>query len=145
MPTAKSWDIKRELQNLRDNMNRMLEDGFASVSGSHLAVDMYETEDAVIVETSPIPGVKADNIEVAITGDSLTIKGEIISPEPAPESANYLLKERRQGSFSRTVTIPRPIKAEEAVASFKDNVLTITIPKAEEARPKVINIKSTES
>lgn len=144
MPTVKGWDIKRELQNLRDNMNRMLEDGFASVSGSHLAVDMYETEDAVIIETSPIPGVKADNIEVAITGDSLTIKGEIALPESTPESASYLLKERRQGSFTRTVTIPRPIKAEEAVASFKDNVLTITIPKAEEARPKVINIKSTQ-
>lgn len=144
MPTVKSWDIKREFQNLRDNMNRMLEDGFASVSGSHLAVDMYETEDSVVIETSPIPGIKADNIEVAITGNSLTIKGEIALPDSAQESANYLLKERRQGGFTRTLTIPRAIKAEEAVASFKDNVLTITIPKAEEARPKVINIKSTQ-
>jgi HSP20 family protein len=120
-----------------------LEEGFASVSGSNLALDMYETEDAIVIETSPIPGIKAEEIEVSITGDVLTIRGET-RPEGAEAKGQYLRQERQFGSFSRAVTIPRPIKAEETAASFKDNVLTITIPKAEEAKPKVINIQSTD-
>jgi HSP20 family protein len=144
MNTGKRWDIRQELNNLRDNMNRILEEGIASVSGTTLALDMYETEDAVIIETNPLPGLKADNIEVSITGDVLTIRGEIEEANQ-DENVSYLRKERRSGDFSRSVTIPRPVKAEQASAAFKNNILKITIPKADEARPRVINIKSTDS
>lgn len=143
MNTGKRWDIRRELNNLRDNMNRILEEGIASVSGTTLALDMYETEDAVIIETNPLPGLKADNIEVSITGDVLTIRGEIEQAEQ-DQNVSYLRKERRFGNFSRSVAIPRPVKAEQASAAFKNNILKITIPKADEARPRVINIKSTD-
>ena len=144
MNTGKRWDIRQELNNLRDNMNRILEEGIASVSGTTLALDMYETEDAVVIETNPLPGLKADNIEVSITGDVLTIRGEIEQTDQ-DENVSYLRKERRFGNFSRSVAIPRPVKAEQATAAFKNNILKITIPKADEARPKVINIKSTDS
>lgn len=139
------WDPLKELSKVRENMNRILEEGFSSVSGSNLALDIYETDDAVIVKTDPIPGVNADAIEVSITADLLTIRGETSVQPEHTEGASYLRKERRSGSFSRSVTIPRAIKADEAVATFKDNMLTITIPKADDARPKVINVKSTES
>lgn len=143
MNLGKRWDIRRELNNLRDNMNRILEEGIASVSGTTLALDMYETEDAIVIETSPLPGLKAENIEVAITGDVLTISGEIEQADQG-EDVSYLRKERRFGNFSRSIAIPRPVKAEQASAAFKDNILKITIPKADEARPRVINIKSTD-
>ena len=144
MNTGKRWDIRRELNNLRDNMNRILEEGIASVSGTTVALDMYETGDSIVIVTSPLPGLKAENIEVSITGDVLTIRGEIEQTDQ-DESVNYLRKERRFGSFSRSITIPRPVKAEEAAAAFKDNILKITIPKSDEARPRVIDIKSTDS
>lgn len=137
------WDPRRELNNLRVNMNRILEEGLASVNPNPIAVDVYETPDAVVVETSPLPGVQPDHLEVSITGNVLTISGK---SEEAPKDASttYLRKERRFGEFSRSITIPRPVKADEAVARFKDNILTVTIPKAEEARPHVIDIDAAD-
>ena len=83
-------------------------------------------------------------LRLELVGDKLTIKGEIMS-ETDPQTANYLRRERRVGPFTRTVTIPRPVKAEEAGASFKDGILTIMLPKVEEAGPKVINVKPVDS
>ncbi len=134
----------QELASLRDNMNRILEEGIAAVGGgATLALDIYETSDAVIVEAGPIAGIAGEDIEVSITNNVLTIQGE--TKEEPKEDVHYLRKERRFGAFSRSVTIPRPVKAEEAVAKFKNGILTITIPKAEEARPRVIDIKATDS
>jgi HSP20 family protein len=146
MSNRLQWDIRRELGNLRDNMNRILEEGIASVSGGTITLDMYETDESVVVETNPIPGVTPESFEVAITGNVLTIKGE--SKEDAgqnKENANYLRRERRFGQFSRSITIPLEVKAEEAVASFKDGILTITIPKVAPERPRVINVSSTDN
>ncbi len=151
----------QELASLRDNMNRILEEGIAAVGGgATLALDIYETSDAVIVEAGPIAGIAGEDIEVSITNNVLTIQGETKYNVDIDDSEilddvlheilydlreHYLRKERRFGAFSRSVTIPRPVKAEEAVAKFKNGILTITIPKAEEARPRVIDIKATDS
>lgn len=138
------WNPKQGLTNLRDAMNRILEEGFASMSGTPaLALDMYETEDAVIVQTNPLIGVQAEDIDVSITGDVLTIRGETRAEGNLP-TANVLRRERRFGRFVRSVTIPRPIKAEETTASLQNGVLTIKIPKAEAARPRAIEVRSTE-
>lgn len=142
------WDPLKQLanmrDNLRDNMNRILEEGIASVGGSVIALDIYETEDAVIVETNPIPGATGENIEVSITGDVLTIKGETVKRDELGQ-ATYLRQERRFGQFSRSVTIPRDVNSEEAKATFKDGILTITIPKSEKSRPQVIDITSADT
>jgi HSP20 family protein len=146
MSNRLQWDIRHELGNLRDNMNRILEEGIASVSGGTITLDMYETEDSIVVETNPIPGVTPESFEVAITGNVLTIKGESKeSPDQHKENANYLRKERRFGHFSRSITIPVEVNAEEAAASFKDGILTITIPKTVAEQPKVINVSSTDN
>lgn len=138
------WNPLRDLSNLRDNVNRVLEQGLASVSGSPtIAIDIYETETAVIVRTSPLGNIQADDIDVSITGDTLTIRGEIKADAEVDET-NFLRRERRFGSFQRSVTIPRPIKAEETIASFENGILTITIPKTEEATPRVIRVSSSE-
>lgn len=145
MSNLMRWDPLRELSNLRDNMNRILEEGLATVSGTTIAVDIYETEDMVVIETNPLPGIKPEEIEVSITGNVLTIKGETQDQKTLQsEEQTYLRKERRFGSFTRAITIPRPVKAEDAVASFRDGMLSISIPKAEDARPKVINIEATD-
>jgi HSP20 family protein len=106
-----------------------------------LAVDVYETENDVVVK-SAIPGVKPDDIDISLTGDVLTIKGESKFEEEVKDE-NFVRREMRYGSFSRTVTIPAPVIADKAEADFENGMLTLTLPKAEETKPKTIKIKGT--
>ena len=86
-----------------------------------------------------LPGVKPEDVEITIEGDTLTIKGEI--PE-APENVDYILRERRFGPFSRSLTFNIPVEAGKAEASFRDGLLTLTVPKAEEIKPRTIAVKT---
>jgi HSP20 family protein len=132
---------KDPLRELRDATDRFLQERLAAMQGSEaVAIDIYETGDAVVVMTTII-GVTPEDIDVSITDDRLTIKGESRLEAEVEESA-YLRRERRFGKFSRTILIPRAIKPKEATAAYKNGVLTITIPKVEEARAKKIEIKT---
>jgi HSP20 family protein len=133
---------------LRDAMDRMFEEsmfrppmpfGWGEES---LSVDMYETDDEVVVKTA-IPGVKADDIDVSVTGDTLTIRAETKKEEEVNEE-NYLRRERRYGSYCRTLTLPGGLKSDEAEADYNDGVLTLTLPKAEEVKPKNIRVQSRQ-
>jgi HSP20 family protein len=134
------FDPVRGLLNLRDSVNQIVQGGLSAVGGAQtLALDIYETEQAVIVKSVPLLGAQPETIDVSITGDTLTIRGET-RPDDTIPADSYLRRERRYGPFSRTVNIPRPVKPDAAIADFKDGVLTITIPKADDARPRTINI-----
>lgn len=141
------WEPFRDLVSLRDAMDRMFEESFVRpwarwpvfAEESVLPVDVYETEDAVVVE-APVPGVKAEDVDVSITGDTLTIKGES-KFEKKVERENYIRQERRYGSFCRAVTLPGGLKTDKAEAEFQNGVLSITFPKSEEMKPKSIKVK----
>jgi HSP20 family protein len=115
-------------------------DWLAPTGAGALAVDVYETEDAVVVK-SAIPGVKPEDIDISLTGDTLTIKGETKSEEEVKEE-NYVRREMRYGSFARTLSVPTSVVTDKAEAKFADGVLTLTLPKAEEVKPKAIQIKA---
>lgn len=142
------WEPFRDLVSLREAMDRLFEESFirpqtgwlAPTEAGGLAVDVYETEDAVVVK-SAIPGVKPEDIDITITGDTLTIKGETKFEEEVKEE-NYVRREMRYGSFSRTLPVPASVVADDADAEFEDGVLTLTLPKAEEVKPKAIQIKA---
>lgn len=142
------WEPWSDLVSLREAMDRLFEESFvrprrgwlAASEGEALAVDMYETENEVVVKTA-VPGIKPEDIDISITRDILTIQGETKAEEKV-EKANYIRQERRYGAFARHVTLPETVVAEEAMAEFKDGVLTLTLPKAEEAKPKAIKIKA---
>jgi len=143
------WEPFSELMSLRDAMDRLFEESFVRPRGalspmglSELALDVYETENDVVINAA-IPGIKPEDIDIAITGDTVSIKGEL-KQETKVEKANYYRQERRYGAFSRAVSLPVPISADKAEATFKDGVLTLTIPKAEEAKPKTIKIKTNK-
>jgi HSP20 family protein len=138
--------MKKSLNSLRDSVNKLIEEGLAAtLSGVQaLPVDVVETDTAIVVKAGPVLGVQPQDIDVSIVGDKLTVKGEI-RPDPDTPEGTYLRRERKVGAFSRTVTIPRPVKADQAAASFKDGMLTITLPKVEEPSPKVINVKPIDS
>ncbi|MCK4316173.1 MAG: Hsp20/alpha crystallin family protein, partial [Anaerolineae bacterium] len=105
-----------------------------------LAVDMYETDDAIIVKTA-VPGVKPEDLDVSIVGDTLTIRGKT-KAEKEIKKENYIRRERRCGSFCRSLVVPLPVMVDEAEAEFENGILTLTLPKAEEVRPKAIKIKA---
>ena len=103
---------------------------------------MYQTDNDVIVKAT-LPGFKPEEIHIAVTGDTLTLRGES-SGESEAKEATYHLRERRYGAFSRSLRLPSPVEADKARAEFESGVLTLTLPKAEEVKPKTIAIKAKE-
>jgi HSP20 family protein len=93
------------------------------------------------VVKAAIPGVKTDDVQINITGEILTIKGEVKEKEDVNEKA-YHLREQRWGIFERSLALPTDVVADKAKAEFENGILTITLPKAEEVKPKTITIKS---
>ena len=142
------WEPFRDLVSLREAMDRLFEESVvrpragwpAPFEGPVLGIDMAETADTIIVK-SDIPGIKAEDLEISITGDTLTIKGEMKAEEEINEE-NYIRRERRRGAFCRSLTIPVPVVTDKAEAEFENGVLTLTLPKAEEIKPKAIKIKT---
>ena len=105
------------------------------------AVDLYQTDDEVVVK-AVLPGIKPDDINISITGDVLNLRGSV-TEEVERQDATYYLRERRQGEFSRSLPLPAPVVADQAKADFENGVLTLTLPKAEEVKPKTIAVKAT--
>lgn len=133
--------LKEELSSLREQVGRILEDTFAS--GTSLQVDVYQTEDQVIVVTGGLIGLNTSSLDISIVGgNQITIEGETQAPADIPTEA-YLKRERRFGKFSRSLTLPVDVVAEQAKASYKHNVLSISIPKVH-TQPKVVKVSPVE-
>ena len=132
---------------LQQAMNRLFEESFVTPATDrqdlNLAMDMYETDDKVVVKLA-VSGVKPEDIQVTVVGDTLSIKGEV-KAETETKERSYYLRERRYGSFVRTVTLPSPINVDAATAEFENGVLTLIAPKREEVKPKAIQVKPTET
>ena len=110
---------------------------------THLSfpVDLFETDDHVVVRAI-LPGIKPDEVEIAVSEGILTIKGE--KHEQMTERDNYYRREIRYGAFSRSIPLPTRVNHEQAQADFEHGVLTVRLPKAEEVRPKTIKVNARE-
>jgi HSP20 family protein len=145
--TMMRWEPFKEMMTLRNAMDRLFEDSFVRPSRlwpelerGELPVDVYQTTNDVVVKAT-IPGVKPEEVDISITGDTLTIKAEH-KEEKEVKQEDYFYKERRYGTFNRTIPIPVQVKAEKAEAAYENGVLTLTLPKAEEVKPKQIKVKA---
>ena len=139
------WEPARDMMTLREAMDRLFDDAFTRPLSLRdgwtvPAIDMYQTDDEVVVKAA-LPGIKADEVQINITGEVLTLKGETKNEKEKEEKA-WHIREQRWGSFERSVVLPTDVVADKARADFEDGILTITLPKAEEVKPKVINIKA---
>ena len=141
------WDPLKEMVTLREAMDRLFAESFVRPGSAFPimgmegpAVDMYQTKDEIIVKAA-LPGLKPDDIDISVTGDILTIKGELKDEEKI-EEGNYLRKERYFGQFVRELSLPTLVNSEKAKAEFEHGVLTLRLPKAEAVKPKSITIKS---
>jgi HSP20 family protein len=138
------WEPFREARRMHDMLDRMMDrsllDPWASGFEGVLPLDMYQTDDEIIVKASA-PGMTAEDIDISITGETLTIRGEL-EGEEVQEDARYHIRERRMESFSRSIALPTMVQAEKAKAEFENGILTLTLPKAEEVKPKTISVKA---
>ncbi|MEE8620283.1 MAG: Hsp20/alpha crystallin family protein [Dehalococcoidia bacterium] len=144
------WHPLTDLMTLRQAMDRLLEDSFVRPSraletfGQATAptLDVYQTPGEIVVKAT-LPGVKPEDVSIDITGDTLTVKGES-KAEQEIKREDYSYQERRYGAFSRTVVLPVELKSDKAEATMEDGVLSLAIPKAEEVKPKAIEVKAKE-
>ncbi len=107
-----------------------------------LALDVAENEDNFVVKAS-LAGINPDDLDITLTDNVLTIKGEI-KDEKSEDNGVYHLRERRYGMFQRSIALPVPVNADKIDAVYKDGVLTLTVPKVEEIKPKKISVKAEQ-
>jgi HSP20 family protein len=135
----------RNMLSLREAMDQLVEQSFIRPfpapfeDGFPLAVDV-RTEGDDYVLTAAVPGLKPEELKIEILGDTVTIRGEV-KEETKREEENYLVREMRHGQFQRSVTLPALLNAARAEASVENGMLSLRLPKADEARPKAIAIK----
>lgn len=141
------FDPLAEFASLRRAMDRLFDD-FMPVRWRDtqaeltFPIDLLETDDKVVVK-AVLPGIKPDDVDISVSEGVLTIKGEH-KWEQKSESENYYRQEIRYGAFSRSIPLPTRVNHEQAEAEFADGILTVTLPKAEEVRPKTIKVKAKE-
>jgi len=141
------WNPVREMMNLRSEMDRLFERAMGTPSADWqgattwgLALDVAENNDAFIVVAS-VPGVRPDDLDITVSNNMLTIKGEF-KVDDSIEEEKYHFRERRYGSFSRSINLPVSVDADAIEANYENGVLTLTVPKAEEVKPRRISIKA---
>lgn len=144
-PTLTNWPGFGRLSDLRDEIDRLFESPLTELtrtsnllSGWTPALDVYENKDNYTVKAE-LPGMKKEDIEVSLHEGTLSISGERKS-ESKHEDAEVYRAERFFGRFQRTVALPSTVAADKVKAAYKDGVLTITLPKTEEAKPKQIDV-----
>ena len=137
-------DVRMEMNRLHDEMNRLFgrySNGVREFSPSgYPPLNLWEDDDNYYVEAE-LPGVQVDDLEMFVTGDNqLNIKGE--RKRPDTDQGTWHRQERGYGMFSRLMDLPTPVHGEGVAAEFKNGVLTITLPKKEESKPRRIEVKS---
>ncbi|MGH7971292.1 MAG: Hsp20/alpha crystallin family protein [Limisphaerales bacterium] len=144
-PDLSTWTGFGRLTDLRDEIDRLFEAPLAELSrtsqllsGWTPALDVYEDHDNLYVRVE-LPGMKKEEIELSLHDGSLSISGERKSEEKSQQAEVYRA-ERFFGRFQRTVTLPTPVAADKVKAQYQDGILTVTLPKAEEAKPKHIDV-----
>ena len=145
MSNIKRWEPFRDMISMRRDMDRLMDQFFSLPATEQTGwglpmVDMYQTENEIIVKAT-LPGLDREDLDIQVTGDTLTIQGEV-KWEDAEEGAKYHIREHRYQSFSRSLTMPSGVIADKAKAEMNNGILTLTLPKAEESKPKVISVKA---
>ena len=148
--TLTRWDPSNEMVSLRDAVNFLFQESFVQPTSSArsergpttvaLPLDVTEGENDFVV-TASLPGVSPEDVQTTVQGDTVMIKAES-KAKGEKKGENWLMRERRTGSYQRSITLGTPISADKASAQFEDGVLTLTLPKSEQARPKQIKLNA---
>jgi HSP20 family protein len=138
------WDPFREMTQVQNQVNRLMDQVWSGRQESWLpAVDVFDTQEAVVLKAE-LAGMDPDDIQIEVEDNVLTIKGERKFEEQVDDERYYRV-ERRFGSFQRSLALPQGVKADEIAAAYEDGILTLTVPKAEEQKPKRIEVKARKT
>lgn len=155
--TLIKWSPQRDIDALRRDIEKTFEDFFGEdfavgpwrpfwrrrrglePSVTLPNIDMYDKKDEIVVKVE-LPGVEKDQVDITLSEDTLTVKGEAKREEEVKDE-DYYRCERCYGSFSRTIELPVRIQGDKSKATFKNGILEIRLPKAEEAKPKEIKVE----
>ena len=145
MSNLTRWEPVREMMTLREAMDRLFDDAFTrpismSAVSAMPAIDLYQTADEIVVRAA-LPGLKPDEVQISVTGDVLTLRGEFKRHEEQKE-ATWHIREHRAGVFERSVMLPTEVQTDKSKADFENGILTISLPKAEAVKPRTISIKA---
>lgn len=138
------WDPFRELAQIQRRIGRMLEDAGLPrferwlAGGAYPPVNVYTTPDEVVV-AAELPGVKVQDVDVSVVSGVLTLRGR--RPEPADGDVRYIRRERATGEFTRTIALAEQVDHAKARAEYRKGILTVILPRAEEAKPRRIEIR----
>ncbi len=136
----------REMDQLRQDMNRLFESSFPvgqrSRTSTFPTVNVYTNKDEGVLVTAELPGVNPDDLNLSVTGDTLTLSGSR-QPEEMPESEQYHRRERGYGEFSRIFQLPYSINTEKVEANMANGILSIALPRAEAEKPRQISVQAS--
>ena len=148
MTNLSRWDPFGEMLSLRDAMNQLFESSYVNPARTSAAgtlsmpLDLRETNDAFIVDVV-VPGVRPEDLDISLEDNVLTISGETRQEQQTGEQqSNYHRVERRYGRFSRAVSLPTQVNADEVRATLEHGVLHLEIPKAEQVKPRKITVNT---
>ena len=136
--------IWREMDRLQQDMNQLFGDmnlNRTRKTSSFPAINIWAAEESAKV-TAEIPGVRKDDLDINVTGDTLTLSG-VRSQDDLPEGARYHRQERRFGEFSRSIQLPYTVDVNKVKAVFKNGVLSVDLPRVEAEKPKKIAVKAS--
>jgi HSP20 family protein len=143
VPELTNWSAFDRLASLRDEFNRLFDWTAPSrdsglFSGWSPALDVYDDKDHLVVKVE-LPGLKKEEIEISLHDGTLTVSGERKLEEDVNEGQTFR-SERFFGKFQRSLTLPTAVDSTKVKAAYKDGILTVELPKAEEAKPKQIEV-----
>ena len=140
------WDPFDDLASLRESMDKLFEEFFTRRPDRirapvvwQPAIEAYETDGDVVVRAE-LPGIDPKQVEISVTEDTLTVKGEART-EQEEKKRNYYRRELRYGSFVRSIALPSGVQGDKASASYKNGILEIKVPKSERAKPKTVKVE----
>ncbi len=144
MSNLSRWEPMHEMMTLREAMDRLFDEAFtrplAPSGGMQMpAIDLYQTDNEVVVKAA-IPGINPDDINISLTADVLTLRGDY-KQEDNIEDAQYHIREHRHGIFERSIMLPSPVEPNKAKADFDKGILSIHLPRVESVKPKTVNIQ----
>ncbi len=139
------WEPFEEFTPLREAMNRMLEGGFISprrfgLYARSFPVDLRETESEYVIEAS-LPGMKPDEMQITAVENAVTIRASTKREKKVEKAGTYVRQERYEGEVIRTIGLPGPIDRDKIAATYEQGILTLHIPKTEEAKAKKIAVQ----
>ncbi|UCE01006.1 MAG: Hsp20/alpha crystallin family protein [Chloroflexota bacterium] len=143
------WDPFREMMIVRNSLNRQLDEDLSLAPSSwksfnwSVALDVIENDDEFVIKAS-LPGINVDDLEITFSDNLLTIKGEV-QDENELDEAQYHLRERRYGTFTRSIKLPSGIASEKIEANYDKGILMLHLPKVEEVKPKKIVVKTIDT